>query len=55
MTWEPHDKLPDEPEAVYICDDCRGGISDGKGYYLVGGMFYCEECMESYKQIAYKE
>lgn len=52
MTWEPYDELPDDPEPVFICDNCRGGILEGERYYLIDGAFYCKDCIEDFKQIA---
>lgn len=52
MMWEPYDELPAEPELLFICDECDMGISEGERYYLIDGVFYCEDCIKSFKRIA---
>lgn len=44
---------PEDPDPVYMCEDCGGGIFEGDRYYSVNGEILCEECMEEkYKRLA---
>lgn len=41
-----------EPRTVYICSECGEMICEGDWFYRVLGETYCEECMESLKELA---
>lgn len=53
--YSPHlSGCPDalDPPGVFICSDCGNMIHEGDWFYRVLGETYCEECMESMKEIA---
>ena len=41
-----------DPRSVYICSECGEMIYEGDWFYRVLGETYCEECMESLKELA---
>lgn len=49
-----HPRCPnaDEPEPIYICDNCEEGIYDGEYVYEIGGYKYCEGCINDSRYTA---
>ena len=41
-----------DPPTVFICSDCGEMIYEGDWFYRVLGETYCEDCMESMKEMA---
>ena len=41
-----------EPRAVFICSECGEMIYEGDWFYRVMQETYCEECMDSMKELA---
>lgn len=45
----PH--APDPP-SVYVCSGCGDDILDGENVWHILGEQFCEECIESMKEVA---
>ena len=41
-----------EPRTVFICSECGEMIYEGDWFYRVLGETYCEDCMDSLKELA---